>query len=77
MMTSIRLSALLFLMIPPLAHFARLFITWMPPVSCLIGEGGCEVGFDVIAINGSEMSQLWSWLLREQTLRRWVICDSI
>jgi hypothetical protein len=55
-MTSMRLSALPFLIIPPLACFARLSVTWMPPVSRLIGEGGREVGFEVVAMNGLETS---------------------
>ena len=30
----------------------------MPPVSRLIGEGGREVGFDVVAMNGFETSPI-------------------
>ena len=45
-------------MIPPLACFARLSVTWIPPVIRLIGEGGREVGFDVVAMNGFETSPM-------------------
>jgi hypothetical protein len=56
-MTSILLSALPFLIIPPLACFARLSVTWMPPVSRFIGEGGRELDF-VVAMNGFETSPI-------------------
>ena len=57
-MTSILLSALPFLIIPPPACFARLSVTWRPPVNRFIGEGGRELDFDVVAMNGFETSPI-------------------